>query len=485
MKTRLLVLSTLILSFAVNAYAQFPEDALRLAESGYGVSARSIAMGNAMTGLSQGFDAAYFNPAGLAQSRQSEVTMGLNFLGYSNDATYLGNNSSASSTQTDLSTLGLVYPFPTTRGSFVIAFGYNRGPDYNSALSFNGFNPYSSIIPSLYNSDTTLDIPYMLYLEDYNGTPLVTNNVQQSGKVYTSGGVNKWSASMGLDIAPQFSIGITINLLSGSYKYTRTFTETDTRGIYNYNPLYFSSFVLDNQDNQDISGWNAKVGFLYRVKDMNDNTIARIGATVTFPTFYTITDNFTDKGTANFTTPPSPLTYSPSPGNNTYDVTTPLKLGIGASGGTAQLTLAADMEYTDYSQLSFGTGSLPADFVTNLNNQIKQQYKGAITLRAGVEYALTNPNYSLFVPYLRAGAESIQSPYVGDGTKQAQKFVSGGVGVRIQNSISLDVAYQYGWWDTSSLQYSYYTSSNQYVSQSTSNESIKNTNLVVTFKYDF
>ncbi len=482
MKSRLFVLSSLVLFLSINAYAQFPEDALRLAESGYGMGARSIAMGNAMTGLSQGFDATYFNPAGLAQSRQSEVTFGLNFLGYTDNATFLGSNSSSSSTQTDLSSLGLVYPFPTTRGSFVIAFGYNRATDFNSALSFNGFNPNSSIIPSLYNSDTTLDIPYMLYLEDYNGTPLITKDVRQTGTQYTSGGINKWSASMGMDIAENFSVGLTLNLMSGSYKYTRTFTETDTRGIYNYNPLYFSSFVLNNEDNQDISGWNAKVGLLYRVRDPNGNTVARIGADIAFPTYYTITDNFNDKGTANFTTPPTPLTYTLPPGNNNYDVTTPITFAIGASGGTAQLTVAVDMMYTDYSQLQFKNGNLPSDFISSLNDQIKQEYRGTSTFRAGVEYALANPQYSMFIPYLRVGGEYIESPYVGDGSKQAQKFLSGGVGVRLQNSIDFDLAYQYGWWSTTSQLYG---PSGPYLGQSTSNENITNSNVVVTFKYDF
>jgi hypothetical protein len=484
MKSRIFVLFSMMLFVSLNAYAQYPEDALRLAETGYGMSARSIAMGNAMTGLSQGFDATFFNPAGLAQSRQSEVTMGLNFLGYSDNATYLGTNSSTSSTQTDLTSLGLVYPFPTVKGSFVISFGYNRGTDFNSALSFNGFNPRSSIIPSLYNSDTTLDIPYMLYLEDYAGNPLITDSVQQAGIEQRSGGINRWSASMGLDVAQDFSIGITLNLLSGSYSYTRTFTETDTRGIYNYNPLYFSSFVLKNIDNQDISGWNAKVGLLYRVRDMSGNTIARFGATVTFPSYYTITDNFSDKGWAYSTYYPS-LSYAPYPGNNTYDVTTPIKLGIGASGGTPQLTLAADLEYADYSQLQFSNSNLPADFISSLNSQIKSEFHGALTLRGGLEFAVMNPNYSLLVPYLRLGGEYIQSAYVNDGSNQAQKFLSGGVGVKVQNSISFDVAYQYGWWNTSSLEYSYYTGTNNYVSQSTSNEKITNSNLVVTFRYDF
>ena len=196
MKSRSLILSSMLLFTFVSAYSQEIPDALRLGEPSYGISARSIAMGNAMTGLAQGYDATYYNPAGLAQARQSEVQMGLNFLGYNNSATYLGNQNSLSSTSTDLSNLGLVYPFPTVRGSFVIAFGYNHGPDFNSALSVSGYNPNSSIIPSLYSQDTAADIAYMDFLEAANGNPYVSKNVNQAGQVHKSGGINNWLAAL-------------------------------------------------------------------------------------------------------------------------------------------------------------------------------------------------------------------------------------------------------------------------------------------------
>lgn len=496
MKSRLLVLSSLMLFVSINVYAQEPQDALRLGEPSYGVSARSVAMGNAMTGLAQGFDATYFNPAGLAQSRQSQVQMGLNFLGYNDNSTYLGNENSLSSSQTDLSNLGLVYPFPTTRGSFVIAFGYNHGADYNSALSVAGLNPNSSIIPSLYSQDTAADIAYMDFLEAYNGDPYVTGNVNQSGKVYKSGGMNNWLAAAGLDIAQGFSIGITLNLVSGKYKYQQNFLETGVSPD-NYDSTFFQSFLYNSQDNQDISGWNAKIGLLYRIEDMSGNTMARIGATVQFPTMLTVTDNYSANGTATFGAGP----YGPAnsyywstvngygqnetPGSALqYDVTTPFEFGLGVSGGTSQLTVAAGLQYVDWTQLQFSNFNVPADQdpTNKLNNQIKQEFRATTNLNVGAEYALTDPNYSLLVPLLRVGFQYLPSPYSGSGSQQAQKFLSGGIGVKIQNSIGLDFAYQYGWWNTTSQLYS---SSGQYLSQSTSNEKVTNSNFMVTFKYDF
>ncbi len=493
MKSRFLFLSVVGLLISFNVYAQTPDDALRLAESGYGISARSIAMGNAMTGLAQGYDATLFNPAGLAQTRQSEVSFGLNFLGYTNNATYLGNQSSLSSSETSVSNVGLVYPFPTTRGSFVIAFGFNRGPDFNSALSVGGFNPNSSIIPSLYYpGDTLADIPYMVYLEDVNQNPLVSKNVTQSGKIFTSGGINNWLASAGMDIAQNFSIGLTINLINGSYKYTNTFSETGAQG----NSADLGSFLLTSQDNQAINGWNAKVGFLYRWQDMNGETYARFGAAISFPSFLTITDNYSDQGTAYFTTAPvGPYTYSTTNGYGLaegngpavqYDVTTPFKFSLGASGGTSLLTVAADIQYVDWTQLSFSNSNLGASTINGLNSQIKQEYKPTLNTRIGVELALANPRYSLFVPYVRAGGELLPSPYSSDGASQAQKYISGGVGAKIQNTITVDFAYQYGWWNSNALVYPSTVINNvNYPGQRTSDEKITNTNFVFTFAYNF
>lgn len=306
MKSRIIVLLVFSLT-SLDAFAQFPEDALRLGQPGYGVSARSMSMGNAMTGLSEGFDATYFNPAGLAQSYQSQFTMGLNFLGYSNAANYLGTSNSLSSSQTDLSNLGFVYPFPTTKGSFVIALGYNRGNDFNTALSFNAYNPNSSIVPSLYDNDPNYDIPWNVGLEDTMGNPYITKNVQQKGTVYESGGLNNWLVAGAVDIAQDFSIGLTLNLVSGSYHYARQFTETDPNGFYRntqfvgpFNASGFTGLVLNDNVDQDLSGWNAKVGFLYRLPDENGKIIARFGGTIEFPTFMTVNEKYSDAGTASF-----------------------------------------------------------------------------------------------------------------------------------------------------------------------------------------
>jgi hypothetical protein len=492
MKLGFAALALLFFVTSFDVYAQFPEDALRLGQQGYGVSARSMSMGNAMTGLSQGFDATYFNPAGLAQSYQSEFVIGLNFLGYNNDATYIGTSNSLSSSQTDLSNLGIVYPFPTKRGSFVIALGYNRGNDFNSALSFNAYNQVSSIVPSLYDNDVNYDIPFNVGLEDTTGRISLNRNVQQKGTIYESGGLNNYLIAGAVDIAHEFSIGLTLNLISGSYHFTRRFVETDPRGSWNNiqlsdvsNAVGLGSFTLNDNVDQDLSGWNAKAGFLYRITNESGKVVARVGGAIEFPTFVSVNEKYSDAGTyinqygdvvlGSYTTPG---------GNNNYDVTTPFKFDLGVSGGTSLLTLAGDIQYVDWTELQFSTSTaptLPTDFINNLNSQIKQEFRATANFRIGAELALTNPDYSSFVPYIRAGFAFYQSPYTGDGASQAQKYVSGGVGFKIQNSVSLDLAYQYGWWDTSEQ---LYVDPNTNLSYDT-NSKITNTNFMFTFRYNF
>jgi hypothetical protein len=176
--------------------------------------------------------------------------------------------------------------------------------------------------------------------------------------------------------------------------------------------------------------------------------------------------------------------YTTPGGNNNYDVTTPFKFGFGVSGGISILTIAADVQYVDWTELQFSTSSgptLPSGFINNLNSQVRQEFRAATNLRVGAELALANPDYSSFVPYIRGGLGYYESPYVGDGSAQAQKYASGGVGFRIQNSIDLDLAYQYGWWNTSEQLYFDPVTNASY---GTTNK-ITNTNFMFTFEYNF
>src|SRR5512136_2646810 len=94
------------------ALAQFPEDALRLSMSGFGVGARALGMGGAYTGVASDYSAIYWNPAGLAQMTRAEFSAGLSYLNTKDDGTFLGSTTGAENNVTNLNSFGIVHPVP-------------------------------------------------------------------------------------------------------------------------------------------------------------------------------------------------------------------------------------------------------------------------------------------------------------------------------------------------------------------------------------
>jgi hypothetical protein len=230
--------------------AQYAEDALRFSQFGSTVGARSQAMGNTNVGIADDYSALFSNPAGLSQQKSFEFSVGLSRYGYGNDVSFFGNKTTDNNSVINLNNLGIVYPIATVRGGLTFAFGFGRVANFKSVASFNGFNPTSSVVQSLtsnvntfnykndqWNSFLDNSIPYQLFLanqfldtinRDEGLIPLITGRVNQIGNIKESGGINNWSFGGGIDVAPNLSLGITLNFVSGSYTYDRSFVETES-----------------------------------------------------------------------------------------------------------------------------------------------------------------------------------------------------------------------------------------------------------------
>jgi long-subunit fatty acid transport protein len=471
MKTNrvLLALGILFALTSTKGFAQYPEDALRLSLSGLSVGARALGMGGAYTGVANDFTAIYWNPAGLGQIRQFELSGGVGHLGYSNDATFLGQSSNYSNSSTSISNAGFVYPIPTRRGSFTLAFGYNRSADFTTALAFNGFNNASSIVPSLYNPDETQDLAWQLYLEDTTGYSPIQRNVNQRGKVLENDGLNNWSVAGALEIAPRFFLGATLTLLSGSYSYIRNYTEEDSKNLYTTPPFDIQQLNLDNTIDWDLSGYGFKIGMLYKARDL-----ASFGLTMKLPSRYTVKEKFQSDGTSIFKTPDKNGNYQYSAsvgGNSEYDVQTPFVFGGGVSINAGGFVFSGDAEYTDWSEMEFKNPSSNISNLTSQNTDIKNLFRATTNLRAGAEYTIPEPGVRL-----RAGFAYQPSPYEGDPSSFAQKYITGGIGFAVESSVFIDVAYAHGWWDTFHVNYD---------ETSRTDEKVKTDNLLFNLSYRF
>jgi long-subunit fatty acid transport protein len=476
MKTVWIVGLMFLLCIASQGFAQFPEDALRFATPGFGVGARSLGMGNAYTGVASDFSALYWNPAGLAQLQRGEFSFGLSYLNNKDNSTFFGSGLSYTNNATNLNTLGLVFPVDVRRGSLVFAFGYSRNSNFTTGVSFDGFNPRSSIIQTyapnggLYPSDLSGNLAYQLYLANIDSTtgrfisPL-NDSLTQIGRVIEGGGINNWSGGAAIDIARNLSVGLTLTYLSGTYKYDRHYVEQDTRRVYNILPFDFDRLVIDDNVQSDISGFNARVGLLYRVPDR-----FRFGISVKSPTTYTVEETFNTAASSYFDNGDIYPTGGPfeTPGSNRYDVITPWVFSAGASFIIRDLVLSGDVEYTDWTQLEFDNAN--ADLLA-YNSTIKETFRATANLRAGAEYDLKN--YGL---RLRGGFIYNPSPYDGDPSDFDQKYATGGLGILMGESTMLDLAYARGWWKTFRSNYD---------SSSRVDEDVRTNNFILTLSYRF
>jgi long-subunit fatty acid transport protein len=476
MKTRWIVSLILAVFVATQSFAQFPEDALRFATPGFGVGARSLGMGNAYTGVASDFSALYWNPAGLAQLQHGEFSFGLSHLNYKDNSSFFNASQPYTNNATNLNTLGLVFPVEVRRGSLVFAFGYTRNSNFTTGISFAGFNPKSSIIQTyardgeFYPSDLSGNLAYQLYLANIDTisgrfiSP-INDSLTQSGRVIEGGGINNWSGGAAMDIARNLSVGVTVTYLSGKYKYDRNYVERDTKGVYNHLPFDFDRLVIDDNVESDISGFNARIGLLYRVPDR-----FRFGISIKSPTTYTVEETFNTVASSYFDNGDVYPTAGPfeTPGSNKYDVITPWVFSGGASFIIRDLVLSGDIEYTDWTQLEFDNAN--ADLIA-LNKDIKSIFRATANLRAGAEYDIKD--YGIRI---RGGFIFNPSPYEGDPSEFDQKYVTGGLGILVGESTMLDLAYARGWWKTFRSNYD---------PTSRVDEDIKTNNFILTFSYRF
>ncbi len=450
--------------------AQFIEDALRVATPPDAVSARSAALGNAFIGVADDFSALYWNPAGLGQLRASEFALGLSNLSVSTDASFLGTTRTASEGSLHLNSIGMALPFPVARGSLVFAGGFQRLVNFAGATEFGGYNRNSSILPSQFDNEIDYDLSYNLNLQDttlYNPTHLgfpIRSNVQQDAEIFESGNLGMWSFGGSTEVAPNAFVGLSLNILSGSYLWERTFIETDPSGVHRgtviigpqYDATGFEKLTVEENLDQTISGWNAKLGFLYKVKE-----VARVGVAVQTPTMVTVSETYMKSGRSDFRDDQGPYFYKYSlpTMSSEYDVTTPWVISVGASVRPVDfINISADAELTDFTQLEFDNTTTPA--VLDLNKDIRRELRQTTNFRAGVEVKV--PQTDLFV---RGGFRYQFSPYEAD--KDVSEYnvttISAGLGYMFDNSLLLNLTFVQS--TMQSFQYAYLPPESQITSE--------------------
>jgi hypothetical protein len=439
-----------LLSFAatisapmLHAQTQYVEDALRYTQPGTTFTPRMGALGLSYAGIADDYAALYTNPAGLTLVPLAEFSASWQLVGSSNTGTFLTNKTTQNVANTVLGHIGIVLPVRVgDAGNFSIALGYARSNDFTSIDSVAGFNTNSTLtnswVQAQRDGNITGNPAWKLFLADTLGgrffTPL-TGNLQQTSITRETGGINTFSAGIGIDIVKNVSLGASIIGKVGSYSYFRRFQETDIQNRYDrldavsFRNVDFLRLSTVEIIEQNIGGISVIIGAQGRISDM-----LRVGGSVTLPGILSVTEQVSSSNVAYFDKGDSSVYNPPDPNALAYTITTPWVFNLGASAHIADITVTGSAEYTLYPQMTL-QGELLDEAA--IRNAISQLLTAQFRWGLGAEYDI--PNVPLVI---RASYSAISSPYQQASVSSSTSLIGIGVGFYTAPNARLDAFYR-------------------------------------------
>jgi long-subunit fatty acid transport protein len=414
--------------------AQTPEEAVTFLENESGIGVKAQAMGNAFTAVADDYSASYWNPAGLTQLKAHELSGDLYHLKFSNQATFEGFTKNDDRTFTKWSSIGFAYKFPTTQGSFVMSFGYNRFKDYDSFLNFSGY--------------TMLSNGLEFELEDPEGEfqyyPF-DKNVMQTEEIYQDGNLSAWTLAGGVELSPRFALGLTVNFYSGKSRYLFDFYQDDIDDLYNQYPANYTRYELHQRIDSKFAGWGVKLGGLFHL-----NESFRLGLAVDFPTSLEVSEKYSANDVLYFDDAYS-SDYDLGSGEWVYLINYPYKVSGGIAFDMNTLLVAGSFEYRDWSQVQF---DVPDEFevnddynsLLNENQFFSEEFRPVLSYAAGAEFRIPGTGLKL-----RGGYRYIPSPFIDDDEKLKRQYYTAGLGFDIDDQATINFGYSIGKWRHSSF----------------------------------
>ncbi|MFH0777115.1 MAG: hypothetical protein V2A71_00655 [Candidatus Eisenbacteria bacterium] len=378
----------------------------------FGIGARAMGMGQAHVAVCEDASAMFHNPAGLAQVRRIELSAGFTHLSEDLDVTEFGRTVTSTLGSTQLSSLGLAYPFPTYRGSLVMGFAYNRTRNMDSDYMRYGFNPYYEL-------------------------PEGTAAGWEKEQIFERGGISNYTVAFGLDVSPEVAVGASFSYLNG--KSERTFGRT---AVWQIDASSIPEEYL-KVDDADISGWTASLGTIAKL-----GNVARLGLTVKLPEHITLDGaEFIDE-------------YDPDIDEYLHEeflfedeIILPLSFTAGASAAPVPgLIFAVDARYTDWKQIDYAGPIRVDNFYA---------YGATTSLRFGTEFMFpfaplrirggffTEPLAFKLLPDISNSGEIKIAQIDEDG-----KFYTLGAGLLLAESFTIDLAWVHGGFERSIPNYS-------------------------------
>ncbi|MCS7018428.1 MAG: hypothetical protein RMJ87_12300 [Cytophagales bacterium] len=445
-------------------------DALRFSQTRFGGTARFQGIAGANTALGADATAAFINPAGLGLLRKSEMTFSFAGNTANTSSTFLGENTTAGNFNLNLNHLGLHFSTDkgaegTIRGN-TFAITMTRNNDFQELINYRGTNtrnsivdyfldrtdgrvPWSELDDELRNGIFSLEgLAYATYLINPFFRDNTTRNsyesfvplapTVQAENIRRSGAQSQWNVAYGINIKDKFYLGAGIGIATLRYAQDKVYTENvinSTTPLPSGQRLPLNRLELTEKNRQNGTGINANIGMIIRPNDF-----FRIGASLTTPTVYRITDIYEAELAVLYNNYPFTEFRNGQPVirvlsnerartdviESRYTMRTPMRI----NGGAAFLLgkrgfVSADIEMIDYSTTRFSNPNPDFSFAGD-NATISSIYRNALNIRLGAEARLGNYR-------LRGGYALYQNPMRDNNDNRSRTFITFGGGIRKQD----------------------------------------------------
>lgn len=467
--------------------AQFIEDAVRYSNPNGIITPRAAGLGISYAGIADDYAALFYNPAGLSLVTKTELTFGMGFQRNSNSVDFSSALTNFSANDAYLANAGLIAPFKTKIGNAAIGLGYILESNYSNKYEYSGFNSQNTMTnyQAKYGTRNYEDNwAYHVWLANEGLYTPITDSLRQDAFVQEDGGLHDVLGGVAFDLSPSVSAGLNIIGKWGNYSYTRNYSENDSYNKYNefdsvnYSNLDFNTLFVDETINQKIFGITGSLGLQARIDEF-----MRIGATIKFPTYYEVNEDYMLYVRSQFDDGWEPNPYDPAePSEISYKITSPFIYSAGMSFFAAGITFTAGIEYIDATQLTFSDAN--GDEVTNiddirryfdaLNRDIVKELVGQVTWGFGAEWEL--PKLPVVV---RGSFQSTTSPYSIDVPGASNFVFALGGGIYLANNVRLDGVFR--WNSMNEVRTNY--GNTEYGSFYELNRNPLNVGMQITFRY--
>lgn len=438
-----------------NLIAQNEEDVMRYAFQYLNGSARSMSMGGSGIAMGADLSSININPAGLAFYRSNQYNIGLGFDYSRTNSQYIDQTSRGNRGSLTIPQLGIVFTHinrdkgkEVKTGVINYSFGFNmnRSNSFVHRIKIDGTNLYSSMMDyfaqnanGISNSSLSSDFNspeglawngYLINNRSGSSTEYVANIpddiiMLQRGEVRTTGRMNDFSASFGMNIKHILYLGAAITHHRLRLDYENTWEET-TGSVYSPPRNFQYSSVFSSEG----TALSLRLGAILRFNDY-----MRLGFSYQSGSRLNITDSYYwTLNSVGFSGNQTPIDLQTSIFSYIYKIQLPERISTGL---TLILPKTGILNF-DLESVNYNVGTLSSnDYAFSTENRsIRNNAETALNIRTGLEI-LSGP-----IRY-RAGFSYLPSPWKSEYTaskKLATQLYTLGLGYKDKTGFYVDGA---------------------------------------------